>query len=57
MLLHIEARFEPQSDITAYELAVIVQKLPGYRNDVIRFTTAQWNDLDESIKRHFVKDV
>lgn len=55
MAIHIEARFEPQPDITAYELAIIVQKLAGYRHDVIRFTDAQWNNLDEAIKRHFVK--
>jgi hypothetical protein len=56
MPLHIEAKFVPQPDITAYELAVIVSKTRGYNAEVIRFTTAQWESLDPAICRHFSKE-
>jgi hypothetical protein len=56
MPLHIEAIFDPSEDITAYELAVIVKKMPAFRNATIRFTAEQWQTLDPAVKRHFAQE-
>lgn len=51
----IEATFNPQGDITAYELAVICKrvKLPS---KIISFTPSQWAELSATtLSRHFVK--
>jgi len=52
----MKKRFTPQKDITAYELAVIVQRLkfgwvPLSAEDVT-FDEGAWNELPEEIKRH-----
>ena len=50
----IHATFEPQPDITAYELALIVSKGFGnFMNQMTRFEQAKWDALDPSLKRHF----
>jgi len=49
----IHATFEPQPDITAYELALIVSKTFGSLMNRIRFDQAKWDALDPTLKRHF----
>lgn len=49
----IRALYNPQSDITAYELAQIVafgQVSPTYPRT---FSQAQWDALPAGVKRHF----
>jgi hypothetical protein len=52
-------RFEPQHDITAYELAVIVGEI-GFTpfaqisKGPLYFDHAQWRGLSPAIARHFV---
>lgn len=53
----VVAKFEPKSDITAYELAQIVAHLPGTatrspRHGIV-FAEEQWLMLPLGIKRHF----
>jgi hypothetical protein len=46
--------FQPQEDITAYELAVIVgklKKIPFTRYQGIPYTT--YDSMDKKIRRHF----
>jgi hypothetical protein len=49
------ADFVPLPDITAYELAVIVKETHGYNMSKVQFDQAQWDELDQAIKRHFVE--
>lgn len=46
----IEARFEPQPDITVYELAVIVSKTMA---QPVKFEWGIWETIDPAIRRHF----
>jgi hypothetical protein len=48
----IQARFIPQPDITAFELAQIV-RLGGASPAYMTFMPGQWVALDPGIKRHF----
>jgi hypothetical protein len=51
-----EALFEPQEDITAYELAYIVARARvgiGGNLMKIRFQQPQWDKIPERIRRHF----
>lgn len=50
------AKFEPQKDITAYELAVIVAHVTGRDalKDGVRFPRKYWDALPAEIARHFV---
>lgn len=53
---YIKAWFEPKTDITAYEVALILRKLapsPGHSVRDVYFPTDQWEELDEGVKRHF----
>lgn len=54
----MRAKFEPKSDITAYELAQCVASFGGGARpkDGVQFQSAQWDGLPESLKRHFVPD-
>ena len=48
----IEATFAPRRDITANELATIIEKTFMPLRST-RFTNSQWHDLPPSIRRHF----
>ncbi len=53
----IYAYFVPREDITAYELAIIVQNLrPGplaVAPLLITFSIDSWESLDKGVRRHF----
>jgi hypothetical protein len=51
MAEYLKKYFEPQSDITAFELAIILQHLN--LKEPVRFTNFQWDILDDHIRRHF----
>ena len=53
MKLDVKKFFKPQSDITVYELAVIVANLPPEPARGTWFTADAWAALDDNIKRHF----
>ena len=48
----VRAKFVPQKNITAYELAYIVQH-NGHGSMPICFSSALWDELPVNIKRHF----
>lgn len=52
----LEFKFEPKSDITPYELAVILDKIPLH-SGLSRVVVSEENEKDggwQTIKRHFV---
>lgn len=53
----MRANFEPEPDITTYELAYIVSRLSfisGPPRRGVLFTEEQWADLPPNIRRHFI---
>lgn len=51
----IIAKFDPDPDITAKELAEILKHLLPLLKTDVRFTPEIWKDLDYGVKRHFLR--
>lgn len=55
----VKAKFKPQKDITAYELAYIFGQIghgmfsPGPSIRAVKFKGDDWEGLDPAIRRHF----
>lgn len=54
--IRIVAKFVPLPDITAYEVALIFKNLSGGLGSgrTAIFSKTNWDELDYSLKRHFV---
>lgn len=53
--MEVKTKFEPAPDITAYEVAIIVQNVVPKMSNATYFTEKVWDNLPHYLKRHFIE--
>lgn len=51
----VETKFDPQEDISAHELALILRHLVMSMKSNIYFGPEVWDEMDNTLKRHFLR--